>query len=371
MTKGFVLPLLVGPLLGGCMVAGQGVDSSVSIDPLVDVSQRRSELLALPEGDRRKLCRGSTLAPLLDRTATISGPIEYQQSNAQAAGNALFKNIEAYYAGDPDAAEVIRGALEKGARIDAFTVLAPYRPREFPGYNAINEPVFQVANFMVPLAHAYLVLEEENADDTALLSAVSRWGDQLYEATRSANDDFGGRYRGIDRRAHIAAGWASWGNVANNRTAIADAYRYFTLSLAGTGANGVDRVWIDVPATGGTRLSFVNATMQSALVAAHALRRSGAGDVYTVAPSGGTVVEGVAWFWDAFEREEPSNLQKTRSPGSKGVGWTEVFVHEFPNHPSAARMRAWLAERNASFVNMGGGPTTCLYRRVDLSSIRL
>ena len=154
----------------------------------------------------------------LDRTATIRGHIRRQQSNAQAAGNALFDNIAGYYAGSDGQAKLIRDTLARGARIGAFTKLAPYSPPadmednlSYRGYNPMNEPVFQVANFMVPLAHGYLILKEEYPRDKRLLSAVKAWGDRLFEVTKDARDDFGGRAKGVDRRALIAAGWAHWG----------------------------------------------------------------------------------------------------------------------------------------------------------------
>ena len=175
----------------------------------------------------------------------------------------------------------------------------------------------------------------------------------------------------MDRRAHIAQGWASWGNVAENRAALDLAYRYYLYAMASVGRGGVDVVWFDVPATGGTRLSFVNATLQSALVAAHALRRSGAADVYSVAPGGGTLVEGLAWLWNEIEEKRPIELlAEQRHDGSKSVAWIELFVHEFPDHPSAKRMDEWLGRRVQVplHVNMGGGPTTCLYRRVPSES---
>ena len=103
---------------------------------------------------------------------------------------------------------------------------------------------------MVPLAHAYLILRKEYPGEQELIADVKRWGDELFEVTRRANDDFIGQWRGIDRRAHIAAGWASWGNAANNRTALEYAYRYYLRALTGTGKGGADLVWIDVPRDG-------------------------------------------------------------------------------------------------------------------------
>ena len=228
--------------------------------------------------------------------------------------------------------------LAEGARIDGFTEIMPYAPPEFPVYNEINEPIYQVGNFMVPLAHAYLVLKQEYPQETALLADVRQWGNKLFRLTSNANDEFGGPHRGIDRRAHIAQGWASWGNVAENRAALNAAYRYYIHAMASVGRGGVDVVWFDVPEKGGTRLSFVNATLQSALVAAHALHKSGARDVYTVAPGGGTLAEGLSWLWNKFEEEKPSEIDALRHDGSKAVAWIELFIHEFPDHPAAARM---------------------------------
>ena len=57
----------------------------------------------------------------------------------------------------------------------------------------MNEPAFQVANFMVPLAHAYLILRKEYPGEQELIADVKRWGDELFEVTRRANDDFIGQ----------------------------------------------------------------------------------------------------------------------------------------------------------------------------------
>ncbi|MCY4579834.1 MAG: hypothetical protein OXD31_12415 [Chloroflexi bacterium] len=364
-----VLPILVGALLAGCVTTGgdmgKGVDPEAAIAPLIDVAARKMELAAVPANERGRWCKEAWPTPNMERRATTSGPIEFQASNAQRAGNALFGLVEAYYAGRRRAAKDIRDALERGASIDAFTVLVAYRPAEFPGYNEMNEPIFQVANFLVPLAHAYLIVQHEFADEEALLTDIKRWGDRLFQVTNSGRDDFIGVVRGVDRRAHISAGWAYWGNAANNRAALARAYRYYVYSLVGIGEGGVDRIWIDFPPDGGTRLSHINSTLQGALVAAHALRRSGASDVYTIAPGGGTVIEGLAWLWDEIEEKRPLEiLAFPRHDGSKSIAWVELFVHEFPDHPSAKHMDEWLSKKGALHVNMGGGPTTCLYGRV-------
>ena len=363
-------PFLACALLAGCMATGEGVDPEAPIVPLVDVAKRKAELAALQPLERLEWCfvTGTNVGrlPTLKREARISGPLLYQQSNAQKAGNTLLDHIESYYFGGDFALSDIRETLKEGARIEAFTVLLPYHAPELPDYNPMNEAVFQVANFMVPLAHAYLILKEEYPEDAALLAAVKRWGNRLFEATRNANDDFLGVAKGVDRRALIAAGWASWGNVANNRPALAHAYRYYMHALASIGRGGADQFWLHQARIGdaGDRLFFSTVTVAAALVAGHALHRSGAGDVYTVAPGGGTIVEGAAWLWNRLQEEQPSNLLQARYSGSEGVGWAELFLHEFPEHPLIADIDAGIDVKRPLYLNMGGGPTTCLYRRV-------
>ena len=293
--------------------------------------------------------------------ATIRGPIRRQQSNAQAAGNVLFDNIAGYYAGFDGSAKLIRDTLAEGARIEAFTEVAPYSPPEYKGYNPINEPVFQVANFMVPLAHAYLILKEEYPQDTELLSSVKGWGDRLFEVTKNARDDFKGRAKGVDRRALIAAGWAHWGGAANNRNALTQAERYYKRAMYTFGHGGKDRIWKH---QGKRRIYYVNMTVAAALSAAYALDRAGGSDTYKMAPKRGTVVEGADWLWEELVKGRHSDLLRTRSGGSRSVAWIELFIREFPNHPSAVKMRAWRAKAATPLSgNMGGGPTTCLYRR--------
>ena len=370
--KRLAFPILASAVLAGCMAtgdglgpgAGKGVNPEAPIVPLIDVAERRAELATIPAEERDRWCHQSLKRTSIERQARISGPIEYQTSNAQRAGNALFALVEAYYWGNDRAAELIREKLAEGAQIGGFTEIMPYVPPEFRDYNKMNEPVFQVANFMVPLAHAYLVLKQEFPEETALLADVREWGNELFRRTSNAGDEFVGPWKGRDRRAHIAQGWAAWGNVAENRAALDAAYRYYVHAMQSVGKNGVDILWFNVPEGGGTRLSFVNATLQSQLVAAHALYRSGARDVYTIAPGGGTLAEGLAWLWNEFEEKKPLEINASRHPGSKAVAWTELFVHEFPDHPAAKRMDEWLAVQWALYVNMGGGPTTCLYRRV-------
>lgn len=279
------------------------------------------------------------------------------------------ETVEGWYAGHPSASEVLRDTLANGARIGAFTKILPYSPPEYPGYNPMNEPVYQVGNFMLALAHGYAVLEEDYPDDTELLAAVRRWGDRLFEITSNSSDSFGGRAKGVDRRTLIAQGWAHWGNLTDNQKALDAAYRYYIHAVNSIGRGGRDRVWRYVHPD--RVLYYTNMTYGSAMVTAYALYRSGASDVYEIAPGGGTLVEGAAFHWESFLEERPSNLTLTRTSGSRSPAWTELFVREFPNHPAAAKMESWLAKLSwipkFAFTS-GGGPSTCLYRRIPAHS---
>lgn len=362
MKKFPALAVMVPVLFAAFPAVGPELVRSAAAAPVVNVGARKAALETVPRSELRNWCRGSTAPPRLARQSRISGPSRYQKSNAQRAGNMLFENIAAYYFGYSTAAKVIRDSLEKGARIGAFTELAPYDPPEFSGYNTMNEPVFQVANFMVPLAHAYLILKKEYSNDKKLLAKVKRWGDTLYKVTRDAGATYKGKARGVDRRAFVAAGWSHWGNAANNRDALAKAKRYYRYALYSVGRRGTDRIWRH---KGKYRIRYVNATIAAALVAGYALKRSGEIDVYTLAPRGGTVVEGAAWVWKELAKNRHPKLLRARSPGARSVAWIELFVREFPKHPMASEMRSWISQAGGPlYANMAGGPTTCLYRRV-------
>lgn len=358
--------LLILFILSGSTAFGEGVDKSIPIVPFIDPGVRKAELAELSRKDRRKYCEEgySFIKPNFSVTAIISGPIARQNSNAQAAGNDLFKLVERWYFGAEGAAESIRKALKEGASIKAFTKLKPYRPKEYPGYNPMNEPIYQVANFLVPLAHAYVILKHEYPEDVRLLASVREWGDQLYKVTRSRKDDFKGKARGADRRVLIGQGWAHWGNATKNYKMITAAYRYYLQAIKTIGSKGNDKLWIRVHPN--RRMNMANMTYGAAMSTAFALVRSGASDVYDLKPGGGTLVKGISWLWNKLTKTQDYELFNNRSPGSRSVAWAELFIHEFPNHATSARMRAWYAPRTRGSYGYtsGGGPTTCLYREI-------
>ncbi len=354
--------LLAAVLLAGCVTTGKGVDKAAPIVPVIDPGARKAALAELPPGERSRYCRAAARFASLDVEARISGPVRYQHSTAQMAGNAILETVEGWYAGHPSAAGYLRDTLEEGARIGAFTKILPYSPPEYPGYNPMNEPIYQVGNFMLALAHGYAILKEEYPRDTELLAAVRRWGDRLFELTSNASDTFGGRAKGVDRRVLIGQGWAHWGNATGNRKVLTAAYRYYIRALDSIGSGGKDRIWRYVFPS---RVPYyMNMTYGAATATAYALSRSGAGDVYELAPGGGTLVEGTAFLWNLLLEKQPSELMNARSHGTRSVAWTELFAREFPDHPAAGKMDAWLAGKWTPRYGYNGGPTTCLFRRI-------
>ena len=368
-------------LLAGCGPAGTGagkaisgattragIDKAVAIMPVIDARARKAALAALPEDERRRHCQEfSVYSATLSEEARITGPVRRQRSNVQLAGNAILETVEGWYAGHHRASEYIRQTLEEGARIGAFTKIKPYSPAEYPGYNPMNEPIFQIGNFLLALAHGYAVLKADYPEDAELLAAVRKWGDRLFELSSNASDTFGGRTKGVDRRFLIAQGWAHWGNITGNHEALAAAYRYFTRGMSVVGRGGKDRIWRYVFPS--RLLYYANMTYGAAATTAYALSRSGAGDVYEVSPGGGTLVEGMAWLTKSMFEARPADLMRRRDKGSRSLGWMEIFVREFPDNPAAKDMDTWLsAVPTPHYVNMSGGPTTCLYRQIQPQS---
>ena len=359
-----VIGLLFTILITGCITTGKGVDKTAVIKSVVDPGERKTALSTLSEQERNQYCWDSTHFVSLSEEALITGPIERQNSNAQSAGNAILENVESWYAGNERASEVLRESLSKGARIKAFTKIRPYSPSEYANYNPMNEPIYQVSNFLLALAHGYAVLKEEYPDDTKLLSAVRQWGDELFILTSKGSDDFKGRVGGVDRRFLIAQGWAHWGNITGNPEALDRAYQYYVYGMQAFGRGGNSRIWrIHKPKK---VLYYTNMTVSAALATAYALSRSGAEDVYDLKPGGGTIVEGASWLWDGLIEEHPLDLMKARGSGSRAVAWTELFVREFPNNPAARKMNSWLEAQRVPRYSYtgGGGPTTCLYRKI-------
>ena len=339
---------------------------STTLKPFINVKSRRTELTEIPQPERGKWCHGSMERARLSQKVIIHGQIRNHKANVQIAGNTLFDNIAAYYAGEDRAAEIIHDTLREIVKINAFTKLVPYFPPGFgyKDYNPMNEGVWQLANFMLPLSHSYIILKEEYPENKVLLSKVRRWGDTLFEITKNGGDDFQGLPKGMDRRALKAAGWAAWGNVTNNHKILTHAHHHYILSLYSIGQGGKDQLWKKVKYK--HRIYYANMNFSAALVAAHILNQSGVKDVYTIAPGGGNIVEGMAWLWNTIFKNK-SYLLRPRDKGSKSVAWVDLFLNLFPDHPVSVKINTWLKKEVTipRYGNMNGGPTTCLYRQIN------
>ena len=335
------------------------------IKPVVDVLARKSELAKLSWHERLRICSNNFASVALDRQATISGPIQWQQSNVQMAAHSFYQLIESYYYGNSLGGDRIRDALSEAVQIDAFTDVKPYRPKEYRNYNAFNEPYFQVAVFLAPLAHAYLVLKAEFPNETQLHKKVRQWGDKLYSITISGKNDFKGKVMGVDRRALHAMGYAHWGNATGNPKILETSYKYYKKAMLSVGKGGKDRIW-RYWAKKKDLIYYPNMTYQAAFGAAFALRRSGYDNVYELAPKKGTIVDGMEWLWDSVFDKDQFQLMDIYSMGSRTVAWAEIYIREFPDRHHAKRMRAWIESKKTPIYGAySGGPVSCLYRVIN------
>ncbi len=309
--------LLPAVLPAGCVTAGKGMEPAAPITPVIDPGARKAALARLPATERRRYCLGMVRHAALSAEAWITGPIRRQQSNAQSAGTPFWRLSRAGMPVIREHRNISATRLRKAPESELSRKSCRI-PRPSTRTTTRSTKRFQVGNFLLVLAHGYAVLKEEYPGDTELLASVRRWGDRLFELTSNAGDTFGGRSRGIDRRFLIAHGRAHWGNVTGNREALAAAYRYYIRGMSVVGRGGKDRVWRFVHPR--RLLCYANMTYGAAMVTACALSRSGAGDVYEVAPGGGSLVEGAAWLWDALLEERPYELMRDKEFGKPGSG---------------------------------------------------
>ncbi len=337
-----------------------------SIEPFIDVQARKNEIASLSSYERSKYCGSRITLIKLSKQAVITGHLQWQESNVQMAGHAIYLLVENYYRGSTFAAEEIREVLAEAVRINAFSDVQPYKPKELPSsYNAYNEPYFQLGAFLGPVAHAYLILKTEYPDDTNLIEAVKNWGDSIYETTVNKKNSFGGKTKGVDRRGLQATGYAHWGNATGNHEILETALKYYKKSMLSVGKRGKDRIW-RFWAKKKDHVYYPNMTYQTALASAFILHRSGYDDVFEYAPKKGTIVDGVEWLWDQLFEKKQTKLIRTRSSGTRHLAWSELFISQFPDHPVSEKMRQWRdSQHEPLYGALAGGPTTCLYRKIN------
>ena len=348
-------------------------EDQVSQFPFFDVAARKAEIASLQPDTRSIYCsiKGLWYDPFFTKEARITGGLQVQQSNVQQTGDIFYHLIESYYAG-ADVAERIRDALIEATRVNAFTDVKPYHPKELSkSYNGWNEPYFQLGSFLAPLAHVYLILKAEYPNDVELHSAVENWGNTLYAITLDGKNDFKPKTYGLDRRALQAAGYSHWGNATNNPEIMEMAYKYHKKAMRSMGKKGKDRVWKhwinsskkSKKKKQRDRVYYPNMTYQAALSTAFVLYRSGYPDIYELAPKRGTIVQGMEWVWGELS-ENGYDLKNFRHSGTRHTAWIELLLHDFPEHPLAKEMRDWQNNRPL-YGGLSGGPLTCLYRQVN------
>ena len=108
-------------------------------------------------------------------------------------------------------------------------------------------------------------------------------------------------------------------------------------------------------------------TLGPALYAAYVLNLSGATDVFDETPTGGNIKEGMAWLIETAFETNDKITRKTKSH-SEGMGYAELFIKLFPEHPAAKLADSRLKRSKGGIYTMhtGGGPATCLLRDIEL-----
>ncbi len=359
--RGFGRALLLAALLLPVAAFAQELRTVV---PVIDVAARVAGLRKLTDTERLAFCSNAFLPAQIDRRLVMSGPIDRANANSQHFLNALYAQISAYFHAPATHYPTLRQTLTEAARLQAFTELAPYHPAEYPGYNPWNEPAYQQAMLLVPIAIGYLIVQHEEPAAADLLAATRRWGDAVFESSLGANDDFRDRFSGLDRTSLKAAGFAFWGNATNHRMALTKALDGYRAVLRTIGGSGVDRNW---GGKGNARLYYANMTWGPQTLTAYALSRSGVPDAYEMTSFlGGTLDQAASWLAREMKGTANPILTTSHAIGSRGAAWLEQLVAD-----RATSEQLSMDARKAlddlvppRYVATAGGPVTCLYRKL-------
>lgn len=353
--------ILLAAVLLSAAVSAQDLRT---VTPVIDVASRVAALRKLPHEERLAYCSNEYLPAQPARRVTMSGPIDRAHSNSQSFLNALYAQISAYFHSPADHYALLRQTLLDAAGLQAFTELAPYSPAEYPGYNPWNEPAYQQALLLVPVALGYLIVQHEEPAGAELPAVVKRWGDAILDASLGANDDFADRFGGADRASLKASGYAFWGNATNHRQALTRALDGYRTVLKTIGGSGADRRW---GAKGNSRLYYANMTWGPLALTAYALVRSGVANAYEMTSFlGGTVDQAASWLVREMKQEGNPILTTNRAPGSRGAAWLEPLLAD-----RAASAQLSAEARQAlddlvppRYIAFAGGPVTCLFRQL-------
>jgi hypothetical protein len=367
LTPLWVLTLLVATFVAETARAQSTSDGGVglrTVELVIDVEARVADLARLSPNDRRRYCDTAFASAPVERVIQMSGQIDRANSNSQTFLNGLYGLISAYFHSPEERYDELAHTLHEAAAANAYTELAPFYPAEIPRYNGWNEPAYQQALLLVPISIAYLITRKAEPTNAEFHKQIHQWGDAIFKSASSGRDDFRGTYEGVDRLSMKASGFAYWGNVTNNRRALALANDGYQKVLRSIGLNGSDTVW---SSKGGSRLYYANMTWGPMTLTARALKRSGLPGVYESTNSGGNLYGAANWLV-AEMTERPNSIGwNSNAPGSRSIAWLEQLVAENPTSPELTlAVRQGLEHLSRPrFVAFAGGPVTCLYGHVD------
>lgn len=302
------------------------------VTPVIDVGARLAELARLSAEQRQLLCGLAPQWAPVDRQVRMSGPIDRANANSQQFLNALYTRIALYFLSPAEHYAELESLLHEAASALAYTELAPFAPAELPGYNVWNEPTYQQALLLVPVAIGYSIVRKEQPRKADLHAAIQRWGDALFASAASGRDDFIGRYQGLDRLSMKASGFAFWGNATDHREALALAYTGYMTALRSVAASGADRHWA---LQGVKQLYYANMTWGPMAITARALAHSGFPGAYEATAGGGNLFQAADWLVRAMGDRADPILVTGYGPGSRSVAWLEALVAGNPASPQS------------------------------------
>tara|TARA_B100001123_G_scaffold91167_1_gene104925 strand:- start:1100 stop:2461 length:1362 start_codon:yes stop_codon:yes gene_type:complete len=355
------------------------IEFSITGHP-IDFKSRRTQFIELTsKGDDKRdwYCRNIGGVVELSPTVLIDGDSRISSSNptpmvflsSDIFIESVYPLIESYVYGDDDAAKSLYEGLLEGARTDAYSVIEA--DPNAKTYGKWDEPTYYASMILWPLAYAYVLLVDEYGKDDPGVQEIKAWGDRLFVSSESKQITWtkGSTVKGADRAGLKAAAYSIWGNATGNEEALRKGYWYFRLAMRTVGSSGKDIYWKNYQNIRKHKkiLKYVGMTRGPALYAAYALSLSGAENVFEEAPKGGNIKEGMAWLIkQAFETKHKI-AYKTRS-SSEGMGYAELFIRLFPDHPAAkmADTKLAIARHRSGIVtrHVGGGPATCLIRDI-------
>ena len=356
-----------------------GIEFSISSHP-IDFKARRAQFLDLASKEdlnNRWYCSidiAFSVPVQLAAEVEIFGESRSKVSNPNPVGGqstdsfmkSLYDLLAAYLYGTESATEMIYEGLLEGARTDAYSAITADASADSSW--KWDEPTYYASMILWPLGYAYVLLVDEYGEDDPGVKEIKAWGDRLYVSSESKKVKWiggGGFLKGPDRAALKAAAYSIWGNATGNEEALRQGYWYFQHAMKTVGKDGKDIYWgkdAEIRKMEKT-LKMVGMTTGPALYAAYALSLSGVDGIFEEAPKGGNIKEAIAWLIKRA-KETGNKLYVKRFGYATSMGYIELFMKLFPEHPVAVGEQVMRKDRTLYTVHIGGGPATCFYRDI-------